>query len=93
MGILEIINEVLVTMRIGGLVELVQSRPLQEQINVFTNVINAFEGDDFAFRRLNDPSSNRGTAFTATGPTTLSEQVELVRIAEKNQTTWPFAGI
>jgi len=37
--------------------------------------------------------SGRGTAFGQTGPTTLEETRRISIIADRNQTTLPFAGL
>jgi len=52
--------------------------------NAFANVTNTLptSGD-----------SGRGQAFGQTGPSTGAEQRRLVLEAERNDTTWPFAGL
>jgi len=93
MVILELANRFLSVLRIGGIMEQIRLLPAKEQRMIVNDAVNNQEGNDFAFRARNDPASNRGTAFTATGPTTLKEQAELTRISEQNQTTFPFSGL
>jgi len=94
MGILEIVNSVVQVIREGSFVEALRLLPMQDQRNFVIDEVNRQDSQDFAFRRLNDPTTGRGRGgFGQTGPTTLKEQAELTRIAEANQTTLPFAGI
>jgi len=93
MVILEMVNQFLNVLRIGGITEEIRLLPIEEQRRIVNDVVNHEESLDFTFRALNDPTSGTGRGgFGQTGPTTLKEQAELVRIAEENQTTWAFAG-
>jgi len=94
MVVLELANQFLSTLRIGGIMEQVRLLPVQEQRRIATDIVNNEEGNDFSFRARNDPTSGTGRGgHGQTGPSTLEEQVKLVAISEKNQTTWPFAGL
>jgi len=94
MGILEIVNGVIQVIREGSFVEALRLLPMEVQRNFVIDEVNRQDSRDFAFRALNDSTSGRGRGgFGQEGPKTLSEQAEIIRIAEKNQSTWPFAGI
>jgi len=93
MGVIEILNGVIQVIREGSFIEAIRLLPMQDQRNFVIDEVNRQDSRDFAFRALNDPVSGTGRGgFGQTGPTTLKEQAELVRIAEENQTTWAFAG-
>lgn len=93
MGILEIVNSVVQVIREGSFVEALRLLPMEVQRNFVIDEVNRQDSQDFAFRRLNDPSSNRGTAHSATGPSDLKIQAELMRIADQKQGTLPFFGL
>jgi len=94
MGILEMANQFLSLLKIGGISEQIRLLPIQEQRKIMNDVINNEELNDFAFRALNDPTSGTGKGgFGQTGPATLKQQRELDIIAAETDTPPVYAGL
>jgi len=77
-----VLRELLELMRLGGLSE---DPNFKRQVDEFISNVSGgipTSGD-----------SGRGTAFAATGPTTLAEQRKLMLQAELDDTTLPFSGL